>query len=150
MNPDESVPDRVSTNEPSPSEALPRRRSRWPSLLILVGGLLGLAPLARFWPHDHQVDFRFEDGNGDVTRFDVEWTRGDGAGSGDALNNSSRSFEPGRAPKIVNMNVHLPNGLYVLDIRIERGDRVDVIQQHVTLGDADRIAIPLRAESMRP
>lgn len=85
-----------------------------------------------------------------MTRLDVEWTRTDGPSSGEVVNGSSRAFEHGDAPKILNMNVHLPNGSYVLDIRVERGDRVDVLQHRVTLGDANRIAIPLRAESLRP
>jgi hypothetical protein len=50
----------------------------------------------------------------------------------------------------VNVTVQLPNGSYALDIRIERNDHTDAIQRRVTLGDADRILIPLQADRMRP
>lgn len=131
--------------KPSPSP-----RGRLSKLLIVAGVLLSLAPLARIWPHEHQVDFRIEDGASDVTRFDVDWMRLDGDVTGDVVSGSSRSFERGRAPQIMSVSVHLPNGSYVVDIRIEHADRVDAIQQRVTLGDADRISIPLRTDRMRP
>ena len=86
----------------------------------------------------------------DVTRFDVEWSRVDSDATGDVVSGSSRSFERGRAPEIVNVTVNLPNGSYALDIRIERVDRVDAIQRRVTLGDSDRISIPLRTDQVRP
>ncbi|HRI71948.1 MAG TPA: hypothetical protein PK156_47270 [Polyangium sp.] len=148
MTPEESTAEEVSPNKPS--VVLPRRRSRLSTLLIVAGAVLGLAPLTRIWPHDHQIDFRFEGARSDVTRFDVEWTRADDLGSGEVLTGSSRSSEPAQAPEIVNMNVHLPNGSYVLDIRIEHADRLDTIQHRITLGEADRIAVPLRADRLRP
>lgn len=148
MNPDEEPTGKTSTDEPS--AAPPQRRSRLMKLLIVAGAVISLAPLGRLWPREHQIDFRLEDGVADVTRFDVEWTHMDGDVPSDVVSGSSRSFERGHAPEIVNINVSLPNGSYVLDIRIEHADHTDVFAKRVTIGDADRISIPLRADRARP
>lgn len=145
---DEASIDETPIDEPR--LAAPRKRPRWAVLLMIGGAVLSLAPLARMWPREHQIDFRIEDGAKDVTRFGVDWTRTDGDGPAEVVSGSSRSFEAGQAPEIVNVTVNLPNGSYALDIRVEHADRVDVIERRVTLGDADRITIPLRAERMRP
>jgi len=110
---------------------------------------VGFAPLEQKWAHGHRIEFRIEDGAKDVTRFEVDWTRIDEDGKAEVVSGSSRSFEVGQAPEIVNVNVNLPNGSYALDIRVEHADRVDVIARRVTLGEADRITIPLRAEGRR-
>ncbi len=149
MNPEESTEEQASTDEPAASSP-PPRRNRWSRLLIVAGAVLSLAPLAKLMPHEHQIDFRIEDETSDVTRFDVDWTHLDGDVRGDVVSGSSRTFAAGRAPEIVSMSVQLPNGSYALDIRVEHADHVDVIQRRVTLGDANRIAIPLRADRLRP
>jgi hypothetical protein len=148
MNVDEPTAAQTSAEEPSPPS--PSRRNRFSRLLIVAGALISLAPLARIWPREHQIDFRIEDGVADVTRFDVEWSRLDGDVAGDVISSSSRSFERGHAPEIVNVAVHLPNGSYALDIRIEHADRTDAIQRRVMLGDTNRISVPLRADQVRP
>jgi hypothetical protein len=150
MNPHEVPAGQTSTDEPSAPVQPSRHRSRLAKLLIVAGAVVSLAPLGRLWPSGHQIDFRLEDGVADVTRFDVEWTHMDGDVPGDVVSGSSRSFERGRAPEIVNVNVHLPNGSYALDIRIEHADHIDSITKRVTLGDADKISIPLRADRARP
>lgn len=154
MTPDEDTTGQTSTDEPSdpshPPPLSPSRRSRWAKLLILAGAVIGLAPLARSWPREHQIDFRLEDDVADVTRFDVEWTHMDGDVRGDVVSGSSRGFERGGAPEIVNVNVKLPNGSYALDIQIEHADHTDSIAKRITLGDIERISIPLRADRTRP
>jgi hypothetical protein len=40
--------------------------------------------------------------------------------------------------------VRLPDGSYDLEILVERVGRTDAVRRSLTLGDADRIAIPLR------
>jgi hypothetical protein len=148
MNPDEDTAEKTSTDEPS--RASPRRRGRLATLLIVAGALITFAPLAKHWPREHQIDFRFDGGGADVTRFDVDWTRLDGDVAGDVVSGSSRSFERGHAPEIVNVTVHLPDGSYALDIRVEHADHTDAIAKRVTLADADRISIPLQADRVRP
>lgn len=141
----------TSGDEPAePVQPAPRRRSRFATLLIVAGAVISLAPLAKIWPREHQIDFRVEDGFADMTRFEVEWSRADGDVIGEVVAGSSRSFERGHAPEIVSVSVRLPAGSYALDVRVEHADRVDAIQRRVTLSDADRIAIPLRAERLRP
>lgn len=137
-------------SSPEPSNSSPPRRRRFLPLLLVAGAVASLAPLASLRPSEHQIDFRIEDDVASVTRFDVDWTRMDGDVPGDVVAGSSRRFERGRAPEIVNVTVRLPNGSYALDIRIEHVDHTDAMQRRVTLGDADRITIPLRADAVRP
>jgi hypothetical protein len=147
---EQTSPDEPSLDEPNTPAPTPARRPRWAVLLLIGGAVLSLAPLLRKLPHEHRIDFRIEDGAKDVTRFEVDWTRIDDDGKAEIVSGSARSFELGQAPEIVNVNVNLPNGSYALDIRVEHADRVDVLARRVTLGEADRITIPLRAERMRP
>ncbi|MDI1436652.1 hypothetical protein [Polyangium sorediatum] len=117
-------------------------RRRLLSLLLLAGGGAAFLSLAPHWPKEHTVDFRLDGEIGTVVGFDVTWSRA-GAEAG-AVSGSSFRFEPGRAPKIVHTTVHLPDGSYALDIRIDRADRSDSIQRTLTLGDAEKITVPLR------
>jgi hypothetical protein len=147
MIPDETTTEHTSTDEPSKASS---RRGRLAKLLIVAGAVVSLAPLSRLWPSEHQVDFRFEDRVADLTRFDVEWTHLDGDVPGEVVSGSTRYFKLGTAPEIVNVTVRLPNGSYALDIRLEHADHTDAISRRVTLGDPDRISIPLRADRVRP
>ncbi len=148
MNPDErsDPPD----SAPLPEQAQPSRRKRFLPFLLAAGLIAGVAPVVQRMPHEHRIDFRIEDDVASVQRFDVSWTRLDGDVEGDVVAGNSLRFERGSAPKIVSVNVRLPHGSYALDVMIERSDHADSIQRRVTLGDADRIAIPLRADPMRP
>jgi hypothetical protein len=148
MSSDEPTDSPAAADE-SPASSPPRRR-RFLPLLLIAGVVASLAPLAPHRPQERHVDFRLEDDRASVTRFDVDWTRLDGDVAGDVVMGSSRGFETGQAPEIVNLTVRLPNGSYALDIRIEHADHTDAIQRRVTLGDADRILIPLRDERKRP
>lgn len=140
--------DTVSSDEPStPTRG---KRSRIVPLLLIAGVVLSAAPLMKRLPHEHKIDFRFDDGANDVTRLDVDWVRFEGDVEAEVVGGSSRSFERGQAPENVNITVHLPNGLYALDIRVEHPDHIDAIRRRVTLGESDRIVIPLRAERVRP
>lgn len=138
------------TNDVESAAAPPPRRRRFLSLLLVAGVVASLAPLAPLRSREHQIDFRIDDDVASVTRFDVDWTRLDGDVAGDLVAGSSRHFERGRAPEIVNVSVRLPDGSYALDVRIEHADRVDAIKRRVHLGDADRITIPLHADKARP
>ncbi|MDI1478998.1 hypothetical protein [Polyangium sp. y55x31] len=119
----------------------PRRR-RLLSLLLLAGGGAAVLSLAPHWPKERSVDFRLDGEVGTVVGFDVTWSR-PGADA-EAVSGSSFRFEPGRAPKIVHTTVHLPDGSYALDIRVDRADRSDSMQRTLTLGDAEQITVPLR------
>jgi hypothetical protein len=119
----------------------PRRR-RLLSLLLLAGGGAALLSLAPHWPKERSVDFRLDGELSTVVGVDVTWARA--GAEAEAVGGSSFRFEPGRAPKIVHTTVHLPDGSYALDIRIDRADRSDSMQRTLTLGDAEQITVPLR------
>ncbi|WP_170319247.1 hypothetical protein [Polyangium spumosum] len=139
------------TNEETPPQAegsgttlfspSPRRR-RLLSLLLLAGGGAALLSMAPHWPKERSVDFRLDEEHASVVGFDVTWTRV--GAEADAVGGSSFRFDPGRAPKIVHTTVHLPDGSYALDIRVDRADRSDSIQRTLTLGDTEKITVPLR------
>ena len=134
----------TTTEEPEtekPEAAVPPRRRKILSWLLLAGGAAVFLSFAHDWPKERGVEFRFDMDVATVVRLDVTWTPADG---GEPALGSSFRFEPGRAPKIVRTNVHLPDGSYALDITVERVDRSDSIQRSVTLGDSDQITVPLR------
>lgn len=147
-----SEEDTVSSDEPStPRSDEPRKKlARLVPFLLLAGIALGVGPFVKRLPREHKVDFRFDDGANDVTRLDVDWVRVEGDVETEVVAGGSRFFERGQAPEKVNVTVNLPSGLYALDIRVEHPDHVDAIRRRVTLGEADRIVIPLRAERPRP
>ncbi|HMY20595.1 MAG TPA: hypothetical protein PKA58_29925 [Polyangium sp.] len=147
-----SEEDTVSSDEPSTSRSdEPRKKlARIVPFLLVAGIVLSVGPFVKRLPREHKVDFRFDDGANDVTRLDVDWVRLEGDVEAEVVAGGSRSFERGQAPEKVNVTVNLPNGLYALDIRVEHPDHVDAIRRRVTLGEADRIVIPLRAERARP
>jgi hypothetical protein len=148
MNPEErsDPPD----SAPQPQQAQPSRRRRLLPLLLAAGLIASVAPVVQRLPHEHRIDFKIEDDVASVQRFDVSWTHLDGDVEGEAVAGNSLRFERGSAPEIVSVHVRLPNGSYALDVMIEHADHTDSIQRRVTLGDADRITIPLRADPMRP
>lgn len=155
-----SEEDTVSSDEPTkappdePSNTRPdeprKKLARLVPFLLLAGIALSVGPFVKRLPREHKVDFRFDDGANEVTRLDVDWVRVEGDVEAEVVAGGSRFFERGQAPEKVNVTVNLPNGLYALDIRVEHPDHVDAIRRRVTLGEADRIVIPLRAERARP
>jgi hypothetical protein len=40
--------------------------------------------------------------------------------------------------------VRLPDGSYDVDIRVERVDQTQTVHRSITLGDSDRITVPVR------
>ncbi|MDI1444848.1 hypothetical protein [Polyangium sp. 6x1] len=119
----------------------PRRRQLL-SLLLLAGAGAAVLSLAPHWPKERSIDFRLDGEVGTVVGFDVTWSRS--GAEAEPVSGSSFRFEPGRAPKIVHTTVHLPDGSYALDIRVDRADRSDSMQRTLKLGDGDRITVPLR------
>lgn len=121
----------------------PRIR-RLVSVVLLVGGVGAVLAFGPRVPKEREIDFRFDDDPSTVVRLDISWVRVDEGSSADPVSGTSFRFERGHAPKIVRSTVHLPDGSYALDITLERADRTTSIQRTLTLGDSDRITVPLR------
>src|SRR5690242_16578539 len=131
------------------SPTLQRIRDRWEAArrsrvlpLVLVAGVVAAAStLVPHVPHERAVALRLDDA-ASVTAVDVEWTPADG--DGEAAQGGAWHFPPGKAPIEIVAQVRLPDGRYRLDATVERGDARTTVHRAVTLGDADRITVPLR------
>ena len=111
--------------------------------LLLVAGLgIAVAPLLGSFPREREVDIRVSDA-ADVVGIDLTWTEAPG-GEGDALQASSWRFAPGTAPRSLRTTVRLPDGAYDVAITVSRTLGSESTHRAITLGDADRITLPIR------
>jgi hypothetical protein len=105
-------------------------------------------------PREHQVELRLEDSK-TIVGVSVDWTdlrdaslssrTSAGDDNDTRVLGTSWRFETGTAPRSLAMTVRLPNGPYDVDIRVDRTqERVQTTRRSVTLGDADRISLPVR------
>lgn len=115
-------------------------------LILVAGALLGGGTLLKSLPKEREIELRLEDA-ASVVHLDVTWTdpsSGDDATDATPVHGSSWSFAEGSAPKSVLTKVRLPDGLYHLEIAVDRTHGRDTTRRTVTLGDTDRITFPVR------
>lgn len=119
---------------------LSRLRARLTPLLLVAGGAAAVVLVVPHLPHEHRVELRLEDA-ATVTAVDVAWTPVE---DGEAVQGSSWHFAAGTAPRSLGSTVKLPNGRYALDVHVERGEGREAFHRVITVGDAERITVPLR------
>lgn len=137
-------PDREVSSAPPPRSILHRLAP-----LMLVGG--AVAATVVFIPHlprERHVDFRLDDST-TIVAIDVDWSASDRSTStssslSEPLQGGSWRFRAGTAPSMIPATVRLPDGAYDIEILIERTDRTESVHRLITLGDADRITVPIR------
>lgn len=127
------------TAGPAPLAVVSSWRRRVAALALLVGACVALGSLAPSWPHERTVELRVPAATS-VRRVEVVWSR---PGADEAVVKSSAwSFEAG-APASIVTEVDLPDGTYDVDIQVERVEGAATARRVITVGDADRIALPL-------
>ena len=127
--------------EPSPTPRMLPTRSRYARLALLVGALGAATVILPRLPRERQIDFRLED-TASIVGIELAWSREDG--DGEAIQGGSWHFAPGQAPRSLTTTVHLPNGLYAVDVTVERTDRRDDLHRLIELAGTDHVTIPLR------
>jgi hypothetical protein len=131
----EDAPD--SRSRPGPLSILRRRAG---GLLLVAGALLALRPFAAVLPRDHEIELPLRE-HADVARLELVWTP---EGVEEAAQGSALRFAPGSAPRRPRVVVRLPDGRYDVEITIESVDGTRrVLHRAVTLGEADRITLPI-------
>lgn len=109
------------------------------------GGLLVLASVvvlaAYFWlnprlPKDQSVNVVLGDSAPTVTEVAVSY-----AHDGDPMREAELRFEPGQAPRVVHHEPRLPDGDYVVGIRVRSARGIVERQRRVTLASTGSTAI---------
>ncbi len=117
--------------------------------LMLVGG--AVAATVVFVPHlprERHVEFRLDD-SATIVGIDVDWSASDRRASTNSsldepLQGASWRFRAGTAPSMIPATIRLPDGAYDVEVLVERTDRTESVHRLITLGDADRITVPIR------
>jgi hypothetical protein len=121
---------------------LAKIRDRWAPLLLVAGAGVAASVFVPHVPRERTVALRLEDA-ASVTGVDLAWAPV-GTGDRDAVQGGTWRFQAGHAPKEIATPVRLPDGRYQLEVTVERGAEHEEIRRAITLGDADRITVPLR------
>jgi hypothetical protein len=146
-----SPPDEaISREEDDARVAAPAERPPWTRriapLILVAGALLAVSVLFGRMPKERDIELRLNDA-ATVRGLDVIWTdaRSDrGEAEGTPLQSSSWHFAEGAAPRSVHTKVRLPDGSYNVEIAVDRTHGPDATRRVITLGDTDRIAVPVR------
>lgn len=141
-----SEEDRQSAPDaPRPTERAPWTR-RFAPLLLVAGAVLAGGVLVDRLPKERHVELRLEDA-ATVRQLDVIWSEPAArqhGGDVTPVHGSTWRFAEGTAPKSVQTTVRLPDGPYDLQIEIDSTRGRATSRRTITLGDADRITLPVR------
>ncbi|WP_437683128.1 hypothetical protein [Sorangium sp. So ce131] len=145
-----------STSHEEPSQAPDEQRieqaerppwtRRFAPLLLIAGVLLAGRTLFREVPEERELELRLDEAS-TIVQLDVTWTdrsSGDGDPAAAPVHGSTWRFAEGTAPRSVFSKVRLPDGRYDLEIAVDRTRGRDTTHRAVTLGDADKITLPVR------
>jgi hypothetical protein len=135
-----SAPELEPEPSPPPRSSLPTR-SRFARIALLVGALGAAALILPRLPRERQIDFRIDD-TASIVGIELAWSREDG--DGEAVQGGSWHFAPGQAPRSLTTTVNVPNGLYAVDIIVERTGGRDELRRVIDLSSTDRVTVPLR------
>ncbi|AUX43096.1 hypothetical protein SOCE26_045370 [Sorangium cellulosum] len=141
----EEHPQAPDEQRTEPVERPPWTR-RFAPLLLIAGVLLGGRILFSEVPEEREVELRLDEA-ATVVQLDVTWTdrsSGDGDAAATPVHGSTWRFAEGTAPRSVVSKVRLPDGRYDLEIAVDRSGGRDTTHRAVTLGDADKITLPVR------
>jgi hypothetical protein len=95
-------------------------------------------------PRERHLELRLDEPSS-IVGVHIDWTATSAPVSSDEpLQGSTWRFNPGSAPRLLPATVHLPDGSYAVEIRVDRVDQTETVRRSVTLGDADRIIVPVR------
>jgi hypothetical protein len=96
-------------------------RRRWAPLLLLAAGLGAYVTMSPQLPRDRDVVLDFGKEQNDVTDVELTWTR---AGTTDDAALTTRwHFAPGGAPRRLPFEARLPDGLWDVEVTLERQSR---------------------------
>jgi hypothetical protein len=95
-------------------------------------------------PRERHLDLRLDEPSS-IVGVHLDWTASSAPVPGDEpLQGSTWRFAPGSAPRLLPATVRLPDGSYSVEIRIDRVDQTETVRRSITLGEADRITVPVR------
>ncbi|XXY49643.1 hypothetical protein WME91_00610 [Sorangium sp. So ce269] len=143
---DQEALDHEQEEQPAEPERRPPWTRRLAPVILFAGALLAGSVLFKGMPEEREIELRLDDA-ATIVQLDMTWTdpsSGDSAAGDAPIHGSSWHFAAGTAPRAVLTKVRLPDGLYRLEITVDRTSGRDVTSRPVTLGDASRITFPVR------
>ena len=120
-------------------------RRRAAPLLVLAGLGGALLVITPHVPVERHVTLQLEEPSS-ITGLALTWERRSPGGAEAAVpvRAISWNFAEGAAPKALDQVTPLADGIYDVDVTVERGRRRDASHRVVVLGSARRVAIPVR------
>ena len=130
-----------STELNTPAPPARSRLRRLAPFVLLAGAAVSAISIHPHLPREPRLELRLEEPS-TIIGVRLDWST---ATSGDEpLQGATWRFAPGSAPRLLPATVRLPDGSYDVDIRVERVDQTQTVHRSITLGDADRITVPVR------
>lgn len=94
-------------------------------------------------PRERHLELRLDEPSS-IVGVHLDWTDSSApTPSDEPLQGSTWRFTPGSAPRLLPATVRLPDGSYAVEIRVDRIDQTQTVRRSITLGEADRITVPV-------
>ncbi|WP_437321372.1 hypothetical protein [Sorangium sp. So ce385] len=138
--------DQAPEERPAAPDGRPPWARRLAPVILVAGALFAGSVLFKSMPEEREVELKLDDA-ATVVGLDVTWTdpsAGQRATEAAPVIDSSWRFAEGTAPRTVLTKVSLPDGLYHVEIAVDRKRGHDVTSRTVTLGDSSRITLFVR------
>jgi hypothetical protein len=123
-----------------PRALLATIRQKYAAWILVAGAVIAAVAFVPHLPRERHVDLRLDE-PASVTGVDLAWRS---LNEPAPVQGTSWHFALGQAPLTLPTNVSLVDGRYDLDIMIHRGVEHQQLHRSITLGEADRITVPLR------
>lgn len=136
-----SAPEETPTHTSSPASPLRARLRRFAPLVLLAGAALSITSIIPRIPRERHLELRLDEPSSIVGVY-LDWAPSDRAGD-EPLQGSTWRFAAGSAPRLLPVVVRLPDGSYALEIRVERVGHTQTVRRSITLGEAERITVPV-------
>jgi hypothetical protein len=132
-----------NSDTPTPP-TLQARFRRLAPFALLAGAAVSVMSILPQLPRERHLDLRLDEPSS-IVGVQLHWTAASApVPSDEPLRGSTWRFAPGSAPRLLPATVRLPDGSYSVEIRIDRVDQTETVQRSITLGEADRITVPVR------
>jgi len=140
----EQDPAELSSTDSSPRASFRARLRRLAPFVLLAGAAVSVMSIFPRVPRERHLELRLDEPSS-IVGVHLDWSATSApVPTDEPLQGSTWRFAPGSAPRLLPATVRLPNGSYAVEIRIDRVDHTETVRRSITLGEADRITVPVR------
>ena len=132
------------TEPNSPASPFRARLRRLAPFVLLAGAAVSVMSIFPRVPRERHLELRLDEPSS-IVSVHLDWSATSApVPTDEPLQGSTWRFAPGSAPRLLPATVRLPNGSYAVEIRIDRVDHTETVRRSITLGEADRLTVPVR------